>query len=634
MAKVASSKPYGSGKRNSAQTESDHPPKDQIPGSPIRTSPRRKKSTVNEEATEIIADNSKDNKKGKTTLIPEPPRFTDTKKLSQKQAKTPQKKATKSAKSPKTPKSGGGRRKSAREPIILSEAEEREEREEREEETSGELEQDQEQDLIDYVESIHQENRAMFEEQVEDEEYIDYEGGTEATDDTEDFHYDEDELTGEYDESEESNESEYNDQFKYTSESIRSRLSQYFNRQESTITNTPTTSSSAFTSLTTSTGRSQLWNNMKDWISDRVIPSAREIGEVTVDYTRRAIGQISKRLESTDKTETASEIDDFDGDEYVQEEEISVSMSEDSNPKIYEITDDFRDEGQDEPLEQFEHKRSKMEDYEMQPDSNVDSHNVDSFNLESKGSSYHSFMSQHDVTLVMEPTVNEELSTPGRSTEAQVHQQQWQSTSSMIQSDILNSRLTEIVLFLAKCSKDTSLPSIYEHLEELFTLKGENSLNFTEKQLVSTVIGDYLTEKPVSVAESELTEMMMMGNTGKSNTGYEPIMMTGSSPKRVKVLPSSGIRFRAPKFTPEEEALLEELEQARLQQQQKTSSKLTTALATPSQRSKLQKKLLNPEMTAEMIHSLPDNRGRIGVGEKRKADSVSDAIEDIIAQKV
>ena len=159
-------------------------------------------------------------------------------------------------------------------------------------------------------------------------------------------------------------------------------------------------------------------------------------------------------------------------------------------------------------------------------------------------------------------------------------------------------------------------------------------MNFTEKQLVSTVIRDYLTEKPVSVAESELTEMMMMGNTGKSNTGYEPIMMTGSSPKRVKVLPSSGIRFRAPKFTPEEEALLEELEQARLQQQQKTSSKLTTALATPSQRSKLQKKLLNPEMTAEMIHSLPDNRGRIGVGEKRKADSVSDAIEDIIAQKV
>ena len=588
MAKVASSKPYGSGKRNAVPSEA----------SPIRTSPRRKKSGIEE--VEAVQPKKKNGSAG----IPEPPRFNDAKKQQNplQPVKTPAKKPGKPFKSPKTPKTpkSSGRRKSALEPVILNE--------EPKETTEGFEVESSEDELIDYVESINrQDNSPIYEEQevmgigenINDEapgetEYI--EERTEYTEETGDFHYDEEEPGG-YDQSEGLNESEYNDQFQYTSESVRARLSQYFNRHESRAAN----NSTATSALTTATGRSQLWNRIKDWISDRVIPGAREIGE----YTKKAIEQISRRIESKPE-------EDFTEEQY---ETALDSWSDCAGPKIYEITED---EDRDQAIE----NNKVMDDYEM--DFNATECEAQDSVIESKESSYHSLLAQQDTSLVIEPSVQVHA-TPEKPFS--------HSMKSNINSDILDSRLTEIVLFLAKCSPDTPLPAIYEHLEELFTLKGENSLNFTEKQLVSTIIRDFLTEN-VHHADGEMGGI----NSGTSCNAplYEPIVMSGerSNPKRIKVLSSSGIRFRAPQFTPEEEARLDELEQVRLLQRQKSSAKLTTGLATPSQRFKLQKKLLNPESTVEMMETLPETRGRSGAIEKRKVDSISAAIEDIISQKV
>lgn len=644
MAKVASSKPYGSGKRSST---ADPDPVD----SPIRTSPRRRKSgAAAEEETKKAG--------SKKSSAPTPPRFTDTKKPRKgEKVRTPLKiDASKPAKSPKTP-----RRKSALEPVILNE------------EPVVEEQEDQEDEVIDYVESINQENNSqvteepyddaeeyteeyaedtednvytdtVYNEEQDDDVYTEEElVESEYTEETEEFHYDEDDNRRGYNgqsDSEGLNEEGYNEQFKYTSESVRSRLSQYFNRHESGPMTTPTAPPPV----------SQLWTRMKDWISERVIPSAREIGV----YTKRTIEQISRRLErrppnTVDVAEYDDSAADIEYDEeyenvyedlnehvyaddneriyaddnehiYGEEDEHvsgSESGSDTSSPKIYEITEDNGDQ------EYFSESTNPIieEDYNMEEDEPVPV-------IESKESSYHSLM--HDVTLIMEPiepvlTTRTPEKPPQTQTQTQFPQSQIsQSTSSMMNSDILDSRLTEIVLFLAKCSKTTPLPSIYEHLEELFTLKGEKSLNFTEKQLVSTVIRDLLTEKAsgAGAGDAPVYEAVVMAHGGERG-----------SPKRIKVLPSSGIRFRAPKFTAEEEARLEEMEQARLQ---KTMSKLTASLATPSQRSKMQKKLLNPESTVEMMETMRENVGRIGATEKKRKgdDGISSAIEDIISQKV
>ena len=70
------------------------------------------------------------------------------------------------------------------------------------------------------------------------------------------------------------------------------------------------------------------------WISERIIPVALEIGEITVGYTKKAIEQISKRLESNDRN-----VDNMDNSEIVDESEYCDNVYvEDS--KIYEITDD------------------------------------------------------------------------------------------------------------------------------------------------------------------------------------------------------------------------------------------------------------------------------------------------------
>lgn len=637
MAKVASSKPYGSGKRNIVtETDPENQPQNYV--SPIRTSPRRKRNNDNDndndemiDKTSVKISEKKTKKSSSSSSIPEPPRFNDPKKKQQKKVSTPQK-VKSTSKSPKS----SVRRKSALEPIVLNEnyinsdksqevnlnESERDfvtETTEKEEENSNEEEAEQE-ELFDYVESIQQENSPIFEENVAEEDendYVNYEE-IEETEEIEYIEEPEEENEFNYEEEDEISRSigaESKDQFKYTSESVRARLAQYFNRFERSSSSV--SNDSTLSVITSSSGRSELWNRVKDWISERVIPSALEISEATVEYTKKAIESISKRLESNRNNLNDAKSND---NEVIEDYETlsSSGSNELSSPKIYEIIEDYQDDFPEESEIENESKKVKtMWDYEMY---NADSNEneiepKEEVFIGSKESSYHSLPADQDVTLIFDQSDDKPQST---------HVPNFPAKASIINSDILDSRLTEIVLFFAKCTNQTSLPSIYEHLEEFFTLKGENSLNFTEKQLVSGVIRDYLTETPSQASDHNSAPI------------YEPILMPGESqtPKRIKTLSNSGIRFRAPKFTPEEETRLEELEQARLLQQQKTSSKLTTSLATPSQRSKLQRKLLNPANMVEMMESLPEARGRIGATEKRKSDSVSDAIEDIISQKV
>lgn len=546
MAKIASSKPYGSGKTKTPTKSPVANKEIETTSSPVRTSPRRRKSLVEAEEEAV---QWKEAKKGKK-VKPAPPKFTESKKK-------------KGEGSEKT----RGRRKSALEPIVVNEPEAKEfeevnvevrdeirdefdeifeyvnykeEQEAQEEEQEEEYRyQEQEQEEEDYVESIHRTESIYEEKQISQNNEINqsaiYE--EEAA-----FHYDEDEVVeSEGSNSEALDEEEYNDQFQYNSSNVRLRLAQYFQRQEMTTMGT-----------TASSLKNQLWTRMKEWVSERVIPA-------TVEYTKKAIEQISKSFEKP----AIRDIEEFE-------------------PEIYEISDD-----QDEI------------DYEMEVESKKVKLSEEIENLEEENYSPslpHIPLSHSDSASCLTP--------------------QTKSEPKIVYNEVMDSRLTEIVLFFAKCSWDTPIFSIYEHLEEFFTLKGENGLNFTEKQLVSTVIKEFLTE----AQEEEQFQT-------KVPPVYEPVSIVPSS----KVLPRSGIRFRAPKFSPEEEARLEELEQIR---QKNLSTKIST-LSTPQQRTKIQRKLLAPERTVEIIEGLPENRGRAGnFKDKSKSDSVSSAIEDIISQKV
>lgn len=596
MAKIASSKPYGSGTKSKSKTttpkrkNSERKEVEEVVN-PVRTSPRRRKIEGEPEVAEIIPQLT--GKKGKK---PAAPKFNE----------PTQKK-----------KSSASRRKSLIEPAIVEagepEPEYNEKVSEYEAKQDGEFE-------FDYVESVqsssiynplesetYEENSPIFEEEAEQdtEDIVE-----EETNSSEEFHYDEEEEDYESNEnlSEALNEEEYNDQFKYTSESVKARLAQYFNRQERAL-------SSAISSLTSSSSsssnlRSQMWNRMKNWVSDNLIVSARELSEITMEYTKKAVEEISKRLEVKKNEENVLVIDtDEPGDAQFMDQIGEAYMDE---PRIYEIIENENEIRDDtvQDLDESECKRARLMDYEEGEEdrtviiSNNEAENtMKAPNQPSNHSSFHSIpVSEGSQNVLTETTsaANYALNT--------------------FKSDVMESRLTELVLFFAKCTNDTPLPSIYEHLEEFFTLKGENSLNFTEKQLISGVIKEYLTERQSERKEAEVP------------IAVPQYPMTESSPKRIKVLPSSGVRFRAPKFTAEEEARLEELEQIR---QKNLAASNVSRMSTPMQRSKLQKKLLAPEQTAEELEKMPLSKGRISFKKDKKTeDSVSSAIEDIISQKV
>ena len=637
MAKIASSKPYGSGK---AKTPTKPTTKKEIEvTSPVRTSPRRRKSIAPEETAVQLEEVKKTMKEKK----PAPPKFSESKKKTTEAS-------PKKPKSPKTP--GRGRRKSALEPVILES-----ETAEKDNETEGIVEsyqisvnsseksadeideifkpvdsshfgteeEQEEEYLEDYVEAVYQQEReessastSIYEEDnspilgnnvQEDEEYFVDEQETTPSDEEMAFHFDEEEIeSSEGSNSEALDEEIYNeqqDQLRYNSSTVRLRLAQYFQRQESALN-------------TASSLKNQLWTKMKEWVSVNVIPSAKELGEVTVEYTKKAIETISKRLEKR------AEQDEANAEAEMVDDDVSVYEDE---PRIYEITDDQEGDYEDEmevDLEEdieMDHKKAKLmeepvdncehEEFEEQEQDRDISHTA--YEPSSLQSSYHSVPAAIDETLIMESQTPQKQNLenyPVRTT----------SSSDAVYNEVMDSRLTEIVLFFAKCTGDTPISSIYEHLEEFFTLKGENSLNFTEKQLVSSVIKDFLTEKDEQLANLLPPPVPV----------YEPVVPV-DSPKRIKVL-SGGIRFRAPKFTAEEEARLEEMEKLR-QKNMATAANRISTLSTPQQRSKIQRKLLAPEMTAEFIERLPENRGKAS-SIKNKADSVSSAIEDIISQKV
>jgi hypothetical protein len=639
MAKIASSKPYGSGKAKTP-TKSSANKKETEVVSPIRTSPRRRKSeaaeTVEQEK-EVQLELEGVKKSGGRGEKPRPPTFSGSKK----------KVVEAKPKSPKTP--GRGRRKSALEPVVLSSEIEYEPVVEAGA-TSEEVSADEIDNIFkyiiqtsateeesydgeeDYVGSIHQqereesnlilerrqeeeENSPIFEEEevtreVTDENLEDFEHETTPSDEEIAFHFDEDEVEfSEGSNSEALNEEEYNDQFRYNSSNVRLRLAQYFQRQES--------ASSSESSL-----KNQLWTRMKEWVSTSVISSAKELGEVTVEYTKKAIEQIAKRLEKKDGREELNNSDvsvyedepiiyEITEEEQVQEEDLGTYDEMDFGQGRVDVDVD----GHGAVDEECDNKRIKLMendkdlDFEMmhspfvlnssahkQQQQQANSHSQSS----SFKSSYHSVPA--DETLMFTPQKQENSQKP-------------------VYSEVMDSRLTEIVLFFAKCTRNTPISSIYEHLEEFFTLKGRNSLNLTEKQLVSSVIKDFLTEKDEAIKVPSVP-------------AYEPAVIPNESPKRIKVLSGSGIRFRAPKFTAEEEARLEELEQARRKNlATSASNNKISALSTPQQRSKIQRKLLTPEATAEFIEGMPENRGKAS-NTKIKADSVSSAIEEIICQKV
>ncbi len=110
MAKIASSKPYGIGNKNKEKESTN-----ELPVSPIRTSPRRRKSTAEEVENEAVQIEKvrRDKKKSK----PVAPKFNETKKKNSLDASGAESANTKS---PKTLK---GRRKSLIEPVFVEQAE-------------------------------------------------------------------------------------------------------------------------------------------------------------------------------------------------------------------------------------------------------------------------------------------------------------------------------------------------------------------------------------------------------------------------------------------------------------------------------------------------------------------------------
>lgn len=613
MAKIASSKPYGSGK---AKTPTKPASKKEIEAaSPLRTSPRRR----NSEAVEVFGTEAQleDVKvSGGRGKKPIPPTFFASKK----------KAVEVKPKSPRTP--GRGRRKSALEPVVPSfEPEEKREPVADEIEdifkyvnytTTTEEEEESYEEEEDYVESIRQkereeknltrinekDNSPMFVEyEISGESLEDFEHETTPSDEEVAFHFDSDEIeTSEGSNSEALNEEEYNDRFKYNSSNVRLRLAQYFQRQES-----------AFSSA--SSLKNQFWTRMKEWVNESVIPSAKEFGEVTVEYTKKAMEQFSKRLEKKDES----------GSEKVYNDENDVSIYEDE-PKIYEITEEeeiidssdmdvYLSGGDDDGT--GDNKRAKLMEG-IDPDEKREGEEEDEDEEEIIANSFILSQPSSRVLSQQSSLKSSYHSIPADETLLITPQKQ-ENNPKTVYSEFMDSRLTEIVLFFAKCTRDTPISSIYEHLEEFFTLKGGNSLNLTEKQLVSSVLKDFLTEKDEIVS-----------NNLPPAPVYEPI----GSPKRIKILPGSGIRFRAPKFTVEEEVHLEELEQMRQKNLDALAgnNKIST-LSTPQQRNKLQRKLLAPERTAELIEGMPENRGKSS-NTKSKTDSVSSAIENIISQKV
>ena len=661
MAKIASSKLYGSGKRNtptrsknkieikenSSVTESQ--------ASPIRTSPRRRK--LNSEET--IATTSAELKNKKRDK-PSPPLYdADAENVGSRSEKTKNDRRnsgnliefTESEAVLETTDSDSKKRSNRRK----SRNDKYKPKTNSSKKYQIEAESSDNEMVEDYVESVREEEKEVVEadqinEQANNFEidgYLNYDyeednGEIETTlsDEESAFHFGSDQdkgfnEKGTDDNGTDDNEISYFDadvknqypsiKFNFnTSNSVKTRLSEYFKRQEST--------------------RSHLWNWMKDWISERVIPGAVELGEATVEITKKAIKQISRRLVES-STNSTNEIENETSNIAYQlnDELMSQGIYNDEEEEHHGNIQELKFE---EPMA-FMAMDNENENVNINFIADKDEREMKVQELiTSEQSSYYN---------VNEPLVNEQFKNYNHnyqkiersySNNSESHSKSSpmspfkssSSTSNFINSDILDSRLTELVLFFAKCTRETPLPSIYENLQEFFMLKGEHVLNYTEKQLVSTVMREYLTEcddEGIVVKEHsmipEYNPVVLIQDAQKNENFYS--VNNDNNSKKIKVFPTSGIRFKAPKFTIEEEARFEELEKFRQEQQQQQQQKFSKTSTPLKMRSK---KLMTLQETANIFESIdvaPVRFNYRGRG-KDNGDSVSSAIEDIIEQKV
>jgi hypothetical protein len=599
MAKVASSKPYGSSARKSSTPTT--PKKgnsrksltsEAIKSSPVRTSPRRRKEAEEEKetnestepATTSIAKKSKPKTK-KPTI----PLFSDST-------------STKSKKKTKV---------NEEELPVAQEAES-----EIEDYIESFLNEDEEMNDSEHVENVNEhdetfendehfeasskneyssENEESFNEQ---ETYNEYEEEEEEDNNEQDssnydpFHYNSSSENVYNDEAENSeilNEQvQYSESFRYTSQNVRNRLAEYFNRQEAI-------SSSAASTATAI--RSRLWNKMKNWISESVLIGAKEIG----DLTKKAIEALTAKNENV----STNYNNDIEQQVAIEDEMDYYEGSEETKRmKLMEDEDDLM--------------CSRIE--EVREEVNVIDHDTVNEAPNATRDSRESHTSYHSLPTSIDSFASVEGKPIASAT-----------GNNYFDSSVLGARLTEIILFLAKCSATTPISLIYEHLEELFTLKGSVPLNLTEKQLVSTVLRDFLVEEEVD--ESHLAQQMPV-------PVFEPLVLSTSnshnhnedSSSRVRVLPASGIRFRAPKFTAEEEARFEASEKQTRDQPfsiRSTPNRMKSVTSTPLQRLRIQKKLLPFERTAALLDSLPENQ-ETATNNRHPTTP----IDEIISQKV
>lgn len=620
MAKVVSSKPYATGsgrkpatpKKNSKATATAASPEK---ASPVRTSPRRR-SIVSESAEKepenLVVQEPKttkaaQSKKQKKRPVPQPPSFNEGKRAATKSPR----KAAKVSKAdseentfepPEIHHSIGdmheheaGLRRSPRRASIeaqqkliaskldLSASPEQSEssslfhaEEEEEVEESPALQQEEEEDEESPALQQHEERNPFLESESET-----FTGGPFYNDEVYEAEEEQLEEYENYDAEEEDEDDlgkEYNAQFERHSSAasaIKDRIRQYFARYER-----PADEASR---------DNLVWKRVSNWIGERLVPTARELTHAftqkTIELTKAALEQ----LNAAQRTETPLEAD---------------AITEDDDDVVYEeLINDYSQEPIDEDI---------MYDAHAHEDTN--------FEMEEEGEQ----VSPKRMKVDSESVVVEEqpvILPPAVLEEEPVVSQM---------SQVVEARLTEIVLFFAHCNPTTPKPAIYEHLEEFFRLKGDHPLNPTERHLIHTVLKDYLLIGAISLTPTVPSVPLSREVSDEGRKMADIIATTAAlndSPSKSVRLSASGVRFRAPTFTPEEEAQIDALlEYRKQQQQQQQKLKEPKSLSSTGVRSRLQRKLLDLDRTIEIFESIPtttDNR-----------DSIQTAISTIISEKV
>lgn len=414
--------------------------------------------------------------------------------------------------------------------------------------------------------SIYQEseNSPVFEESVVEAEQI-FEEDTEnpfLEAESDDFEHGPSEYSS--DESDDDLGTEYNSQFRRNSSSaavIKERIRQYFARREQRSSEEP-----------------PVWSRVRSWIGEigeKVIPMTKDLTNSTLEFTRSTIEQLNQRIRQSRNQQESRIKQEYEEPQY--EEKI---VDEEMNESVHEEQVIEEKEFEEVNLQEMESKRIKIDAEPLQ-------------------------FSLPEASFETVP-----VATPFKIVDLAVE-----------------ARLTEIVLFFARCNATTPTPLIYEYLEEFFRLKESTPMNPTERQLIHNVLKDNLMVGSITLTPTvapSLVDEQGLAYKEESRRMTEMIntsAIINESPHRLTTLRVSGVRFRAPTFTSEEEARIEELESAF-----KSKSSKQRTFATSGVRSRLQRKLLDLDRTIEIFESIPT------VGDSR--DFVQSAIDSIVSEKV